>query len=323
MTKQNTTTWSGDGKTEATAYQISTEQQLIELTKAVNSGMNFKGEYLKLTSDIDKTRPWAAIGTKKNSFQGTFDGDNHFISHVFSKKGLFGYALDATIKNLSIKGVFKGKYCVGAVASEIKNSVIDNCHGWSEVAALELAGGIVGLAQNSLVINCSNGGSVATVEMSGGIVGLSDKSSVVNCCNHSVSASLDFYCGGIVGMNEGKCLITNCYSVGDIYKQSYLGSIAGCIDQGAVTNCYALSDAPFIASETDEIIENYICDEPIVINEDDDDLEITNLIDVETMTQEELLNALNANAEEYNKTATVKAKACTIDSDNEFPKLSL
>ena len=80
---------------------ISTAEDLKAFAKSVNSGNSYQGKVVKLSADIwlndtvgckmwnrqTKMKSWTPIGIPRAPFEGTFDGDGHFIAGLFAKTG--------------------------------------------------------------------------------------------------------------------------------------------------------------------------------------------------------------------------------------------
>ena len=109
---------SGDGSSGA-PYQISTAEQLRQLSEYVNGGKDCTGLFFKLTADIDlggEGNQWTPIGNTNNRFNGSFDGGNHTVcvyidSPVGTIKdlGFFGYIdTNGAVKNLGVSGSIDG-----------------------------------------------------------------------------------------------------------------------------------------------------------------------------------------------------------------------
>lgn len=166
---------------ENNAFVISTLHELEAFRDAVNAGNTFEGQTVVLSGNVDlaPTRAaaenWIPIGTSANPFKGTFDGGDNTISDLNvvgeNNVGLFGYADNATIKNVKLENVnVKGTDCVGAIAGQVySTSLIDNCHvsGSIQVEGQTNVGGIVGKYYTK-VKNCSViGDDVATSYVKG------------------------------------------------------------------------------------------------------------------------------------------------------------
>ena len=165
---------------ENNAFVISTLHELEAFRDAVNAGNDFADQTVVLSAgvDLNPTRAiniWEPIGTQANPFKGTFDGGDNTISNLVvegeNNVGLFGYADNATIKNVKLENVnVKGTDCVGAIAGQVySTSLIDNCHvsGSIQVEGQTNVGGIVGKYYTK-VKNCSViGDGVATSYVKG------------------------------------------------------------------------------------------------------------------------------------------------------------
>lgn len=184
--------------------QISTEAQLKNIAN------NLSGNYI-LTDDITLSGDWTNIGTSSNYFTGTLDGDGHTISNLNINatkdfKGLFGYAVGATIKNLTIEGnitvyVSTGDACsnVGAFCGGAKDCTFINCTSNVNVKGNKNVGGICGRAYGSSFTNCENNGAIIADENAGGICGRASGCTFLFMRNYG-SVLADTYAGGICGI---------------------------------------------------------------------------------------------------------------------------
>ena len=213
---------------------------------------------------------WTPICPDEEGFTGTFDGNSHTISGVFSEGsngciGLFGKN-SGVIKNLAIKdSSFAGSAeNIGSVAG-VNAGTIENCSAACGIKVTEpvknsSAGGITG-TNSGEVLNCSFEGSISKTGGSsnrsaiGGIVG-SDKGNGISSCKNSgeINATGDFqiFAGGIAGLFSGDMII-DCENTGAVSVKSaenvQAGGIAGrvlingsvekgiysCRNKGAVT----------------------------------------------------------------------------------------
>jgi protocatechuate 3,4-dioxygenase beta subunit len=229
----------GDGKSENTAYQIANSYDLAMLAANTNAISSYSGgKYFKQTADVvlnstisSSAKQWTPIGSHDNSFSGTYDGSGYTISglYIYDKniytgqaKALFGYARNASIKNVGIiNSEFTGAADVGSLVAISVKSIVENCYNTGAVAGELYIGGLI--AQNEGVIkNCYNTGNVtAATRSTGGCV------------------------GGVVGLAHIDTEVTNCVYLGT----SIIGYNAGRIASpyttdklGAFNNCYARSD---------------------------------------------------------------------------------
>ncbi len=189
--------------------EISTVEQLKEFRDAVNGGNGYAGKTVKLTADLDLSSEanWKPIGNlvayPGQSFNGTFDGDNHVISNLtvndntpnYAVAALFGSVVNGTIKNLTVKNVDiqSTHYAAGIVAYTSNTPTIENC---------KVIGGTIKSTPEIINGSYDNGDKV------GGIMGYATAGSTINNCwveGVTISAYRDF--GGIVGFSAGN--VTN------------------------------------------------------------------------------------------------------------------
>ena len=237
---------SGNGSSDS-PYQISTAEQLRQLSEYVNAGNNCQNIYFQLAADIDlggsADNQWTPIGNESNKFQGTFDGDGHTVSGLYIDSfdynlGLFGCVDGGTVKNLGVSGYIKGSSnsYVGGIAGW-STGTITGCNSACKIEGGDFAGGIVGRNQGS-VSDCYNTGSISGADRAGGIAGNNSRN-ISNCYNAGAVSGED-YAGGIVGNNAGGS-ITNSYNVGEVTGTGSRGGIAGNDDgHGTYTKCYFL-----------------------------------------------------------------------------------
>ena len=219
--------FSTEGKT--TLY-ISNETQLRAFAQYVNEGNNCEGKIIKLSKDIqlNTNEEWVPIGRGATAteaakpFNGTFDGQGHIIRGLnfnrnnktyneLSYVGLFGYALNATIKNVTIAD---SRYNIEYITATDIYSIISNSelalgdiktdNGKYYEAKYKCLGGIVGYIKNGTVDNCNieNDVEVKGLIYVGGIAGNSISSTIKNCNNNAVISGF-FAVGGIVGREVG------------------------------------------------------------------------------------------------------------------------
>ena len=99
--------------TRGYALEINSADAFIDFAKKVNSGSNYAGDTVYLTSNLDfssYSSSFVPVGKSNDAsiFRGTFDGRGHTISNLkvstdeFPFLGVFGYSSGATIKNLVV-----------------------------------------------------------------------------------------------------------------------------------------------------------------------------------------------------------------------------
>ena len=230
-------------------------------------------------NNIDKAVPWPGLGTYDSTwlkgYRGTFDGDWHSVSNMYSinlvrTKGLYGGFIEllgdkqsgGTIENF---GVQSGKVAMRSNAGGVvglvggSNSRIQGCWNAAEISSeVSTAGGVVGAVGYSYdnvtgvrVEGCYNLGTVLIGKGGtyggGGVVGRVDTNSgdtIIRGCYNlgSIMAGPDYSSsseiGGITGFACGT--VEYCYNAGNIgITGEGVGAIAGSVwSNGTVSNCY-------------------------------------------------------------------------------------
>lgn len=237
------TAYAGGTGSPTDPYKIATAGQLMYARDMVNNGTH-KAKSFVLTADIDlEGEEWEPMGTfwkdgasdAGNYYSGSFDGANHVIKNFkitqayHGQIGFFGYASNATIKNLGIENAsinFPSESnanvggMIGYGAATVTNCFVKN----SEILAPNLryyqTGGFVGKTrfastfENCYVYGCtvaakdnSNvAGFISAVERDGNIV--------TNCyvANTTVGSKNQAAVYPFI-VNKGKAItVENCYS---------------------------------------------------------------------------------------------------------------
>lgn len=269
------------GHEDATEYHIATVEELAGLAKLINEQDNsvmFEGKTVYLDNDLDLAGyEWISIGNGLNqgkdpdgyySFCGTFDGQGHVISNLYShdslldnddnfipdsnlatphgrdvyKTGLFGSVYEGTIKNLGVENADiwidpndVSTYGEGILVDFLEDSTVENCWTTGSITGgkyfEKFIGGIVG----TILGNCNVSGCYSKATITGNYdgSGYTDPNGAKPMDNYD---SL----GGIVGgMISGNVTISDCWFDGEIAVnsiQAAVGGIAGYID-GEVKNC--------------------------------------------------------------------------------------
>lgn len=232
-------------------YLVDNAEELAEIATRVNSGteasgeifpngnQGYAGQYFLLAKDIDLSNytPWMPISIPgQRIFFGHFDGGGYSISHLTtdystnnSNQGLFSViGANASISNLSIKDSHvSGEVYTGAIVGAAgENSIISNCHNYSDVnSTYYYTGGIAG-ASWGLIENCTNSGNIISeMDFVGGIVG--DFYGTLNGCINTGSISGTTSVGGIIGYSANAAIDHN-ISAGNIFASSvYSGGVVG------------------------------------------------------------------------------------------------
>lgn len=165
--------FNGSG-TSSDPYLISSEQDLYNLTTAVNQGNSFSGNFFKQTTDLDFVdsqvfpNGFTPIGNygRNRPFSGTYDGDGHSISKLYvsgnDDAGMFGYIKDACIKNLNFENaniVVNAVANVAVAVAHAENSTVLNITASGQIKAVgdfdgATLSGIVGVSVHSTISGC-------------------------------------------------------------------------------------------------------------------------------------------------------------------------
>jgi len=246
--------WYLAGK-ESGNYEISTLEELKQFGLLVNgdetaltfngesAAVTFSGKTVTLKNDINlNNEEWTPIGTDRQPFQGTFDGNGKAISGLKVSNvniqyiGFFGYIKDAIMKNTEISdGTVTGSdraagSCAGGVVGYSSNSTIENCSSSATISG-QMAGGVVGWAPRSNIIACHATGNVTAMQgkddtvAAGGVVGLFTISGSIQACYYTsgtvtggnqTGSSYENATGGVVGFSHTEIKVYNCYSTGTV-----------------------------------------------------------------------------------------------------------
>ncbi|MBQ2575433.1 MAG: hypothetical protein II575_14575, partial [Bacteroidales bacterium] len=261
--------------TDENPLLISTLAELKDFRNAVNAGgsgsykgvpnvAGFSGKDFKLTysGDYDlNNEEWEPIGKSASyTFNGNLDGNGKNIINLSVNatdadyKGLFGYIIGGSIKNLNVKGDVAGKSYVGGICGYVKGansdnySAITNCtFNGNVTAATSYAGGMTGYNGNYTTIDtCRVAGTVtASTSYAGGITGTSVgtssyRNAITSCTNAAKVSANTNYAGGIVGENSYSN-VQYCNNGGDVSGSSYLtGGITG-HNKSSATVIYCIS----------------------------------------------------------------------------------
>ena len=269
-------TWKGDvasdeqfaAATNDKTITISNGALLAKLAQNVNAGSNYSGYTVTLSADIDlNNQEWTPIGIYNAPFRGSFNGNNHTISHLKITKtteyaeshrflGLFGRAGGGSFSNVTIDGVSIIGYSrcgalLGAQDWEDSSVSISNVSVSNVSIQVGGTGGNVGAVVGRVVGSgpisnvsvtgdlCLNGSS-ETWDI-GGITGYT-YANLANCTvnvNSGSSISGGMFIGGIVGYRcEGNLTMTDCSTNSNVNGTWWVGGLVGCGQYGGTyTNC--------------------------------------------------------------------------------------
>lgn len=190
----------------------------------LNNVRNNLAAYYIQTADIDLTGvEWVPIGTAGGglAFSGVYDGNGYTISNLTvlfdtaQHSGLFGFASDATLKNITItdaaiSGYMSGSTTEGILAGSLYSCTVTDCHvdGFvqSNTDGLGYVGGLAGQVTNSAISGCRSTGSIEANNAAtnvGGLVGQVTNMpahKVSNCYSQTdCSVSAAATAGGLIG----------------------------------------------------------------------------------------------------------------------------
>ena len=156
-------------------YIVSSDEELLILSKAVNDG--YEAGNVVLTADVTASTEngFEPIGTNDNPYKGNFNGKGHTVTLDITSgtkynstvaTGLFGITSDAYIGNLVIKGSVDGgddtSSYTGALVGIMKSKRdLYNVYSEVSVSGSGFVGGFIGYAQGGVTFrNAVNNGTV-------------------------------------------------------------------------------------------------------------------------------------------------------------------
>ena len=177
-------------------------------------------------------------------FTGVFDGNGHTISHLTVKAetcgGMFGgLGAAGEIRDLGVMDVnVVGSYSVGGLVgfSAYGASVIQ-CYSTGEVSGKGDIGGLVGTNTGNITTSSSTCMVSGTILCVGGLVGNNIGS--ITTSNSTGPVSGDWCVGGLVGYNQWRSSLTQCYSASTVSGDREVGGLVGCNIEGDVIHCYS------------------------------------------------------------------------------------
>ena len=244
----------------ANYVSVSSAEELVKVVTEIAAG-NEEVNNIMLNGDIDLadfalTRSavasnWTPVGTEEKPFTGVFDGNGHTIKNLALVEteakegkafiGFFGYAKDATIKNVTFENVYINIPCldidhsqghIGAVAGSLEGtSTIENvtvkgdikvyatqdANGASRVAVVAGGNSYGDVTMKDVHVIANEGSYLIANNNVGALAGqLQGKSVFENCSSNIDVTGTKFFAGGIIGLAAGDQTFTNCHTTGDI-----------------------------------------------------------------------------------------------------------
>ena len=230
---------------------------------------------------------WVPVGTSEQPFSGTFDGNGHTIKNLTLVEseakegkayiGFFGYAKDATIKNVTFENVYINIPCldidhsqghIGAVAGSLEGKcaiedvtvkgdifveATPSANGASRVAVVAGGNSYGNVTIKNVHVVANEGSYLRANNNTGAIAGQLQGKTVYENCSSNIDVTVNkFFAGGIVGLAGTNDEFINCHTTGNIAvvagragraNDHYrVGGIAGGWSDGAknvctLTNC--------------------------------------------------------------------------------------
>jgi hypothetical protein len=192
---------------DATAYMNAASKtysiQVVDpasLKKDINNAtdlINIKDDLLKdyilrANIDLSSVANWLPIGTTAAPFKGSLDGNGYSISNLKSSRtstnivGLFGFAQDATFKNIALVNVnVVGSQDVGGLIGKATGVQISQSYVTGVVEGNDHAGAIIGGTSSGNISNITDCYSTADVKTRssqvGGLLGVASSTNITNC----------------------------------------------------------------------------------------------------------------------------------------------
>ncbi len=213
----------------ATAFTLSTEEELAGVAKLVNGGTTFKGVTITLDRDMDLAKyVWPGIGVyAKNeagnaAFQGIFDGANKTVKGMTFADNI-GASYAAGDPN-NYRGLFN-QIANGAV---VENLIVSGNGFGKNPPSGEYGGAmIVGHAYRATIRNCVAEGSISGSHNTAGVVVRIDGSQVLACTNNAAVSGSYNKLGGIIAIDQAT------------QNSSAESVVDGCVNNGVITSSYA------------------------------------------------------------------------------------
>ena len=238
----------------ATAFNLTSPDQVAGLAKLVNEGEDFTGKTITLSDDVNLNNVnWTPIGNDDYAFNGTFDGDGHTItglSITSTGDSAFFNCLDAdaTVKNVNFETANVSAKNAGIVSVCAGGSTIENVHVLSgSVVGTSYAAAFVGQQawSGATFKNCTNYADVTSGFIAAGFGGyIWYNCDVENCVNYGNitgndrAAGIAAHLGGTVknSANNGEIISKGGMPAGGIVAViSSVSTIENCVNNGNVS----------------------------------------------------------------------------------------
>ena len=247
-----------DHLTDATAFEISTSEQLWEITDCVSNSATI---YFELGDDIDvsditragnapTSSPIGYSASGDLSFSGVIDGKNKLISGIAMNSanygvGLFAYLHDATVSNLAISGSLttskssNGKgHSAGSLAIRSAGQLyLSSISNEASVTGVYFAGGLVGEVSGSANIVASlNSAPITGQYYSGGLIGIARSNIYVSLSSNTGALTGKSQLGGLIGRADATATIHSSYNTGAVASSTNQNVIGGLVGNAKIAN---------------------------------------------------------------------------------------
>lgn len=255
------------------AYQISNASDLLSLAILTKLGMlqsMQKGDALFVqTQNIAMTesanKGFVSIGTPRQPFTATYDGQGFMITKLASTGGLFNYTSGAKIVNLAVEnanilendtynGIEDGRdIYTGILINAADNTTIDRCYVTGKVTG-KYVGGMIGYSNFMTMTNCYSMADITTSNTvrGGGLTGYDFKGDYKNVYVAKPFSRVN-HMGGLFGYLFAPYGVENCY-----YN---MGSNANEDEENFAYESGDISNAYAIAKPTDKMRTNLFANE--------------------------------------------------------------
>ena len=276
-----------NGKTTAT---VDSAEGLLAVAQEIEEGNIPLDATIELSEDIDLAAlasrsvvsNWTPIGTFEKPFTGTFNGRGRSIKNLALVEseakegkayiGFFGYAKDATIKNVTFENVYINIPCldidhsqghIGAVAGSLEGtSTIENvtvkgdiqvyatqdANGASRVAVVAGGNSYGNVTMKNVHVVANEGSSLIANNNTGALAGQLQGKMVFENCSSNINVTVNkFFAGGLIGIAANDSYFENCHTTGDVavvagregrHNDEYrVGGIAGGWADGKTNVC--------------------------------------------------------------------------------------
>lgn len=263
------TAWYDPGKPDG-EYLLTTANQLLGFLalrqdpKIASCQMKIKLGANMVLGTLDAA--WKS--SDDSLFEGSFDGQGHYVSFDSNGFSLLGALGNVTVKNLSVVSsslhvkdatAQSGFGSIASIVAENKTASFYNLHSDCAViadATAEHIGGIVGLVKKNAKIEflyCTYSGSIDAENCNAvaGLVGSLESGVTARLSKSANVGSIDGnkYTGGLVGISNASTLyVSNCANIGELVAGRCSGGLIGCIENCQnliISDCAVMADLDF------------------------------------------------------------------------------